>query len=81
MIVTTMICIVGPWPARAQDGSTPAPAYYVADFELSDGEAIKPYSADVESTFKPFGGRFIVKRQANVTNLADRQITCVFRCT
>jgi hypothetical protein len=27
---------------------------------VTDREAIKPYSANVESTFKPFGGRFIV---------------------
>jgi uncharacterized protein (DUF1330 family) len=61
LIVTTMVCVVGPWAAKAQDGSAAAPAYYIADFELSDGEAIKPYSANVESTFKPFGGRFIVR--------------------
>ncbi len=37
------------------------PAFYVADFELTDPEGIKPYSAGVESTFAPFGGRFIVR--------------------
>jgi uncharacterized protein (DUF1330 family) len=61
LIVTTMVCAVNPWAAKAQDGSAAGPAYYVADFELSDSEAIKPYSANVESTFKPFGGRFIVR--------------------
>ena len=60
LIVTTMVCAVNPWAAKAQDRSAASPAYYVADFELSDREAIKPYSANVESTFKPFGGRFIV---------------------
>lgn len=28
---------------------------------MTDREAIKPYSANVEATFKPFGGRFIVR--------------------
>lgn len=37
------------------------PAYYVAEFQATDREAIKPYSAQVESTFRPFGGHFIVR--------------------
>jgi uncharacterized protein (DUF1330 family) len=61
LIVTTIVCVVDPWAAKAQNGSATGPAYYIADFELSDSEAIKPYSANVESTFKPFGGRFIVR--------------------
>ncbi|WP_221033395.1 DUF1330 domain-containing protein [Pseudomonas cichorii] len=42
---------------------TPAPplAYYVAEFEPVTPGAIKPYSERVESTFKPYGGRFIVR--------------------
>lgn len=38
-----------------------APAYYVAEFEVTDPEGMKPYSAQVESTFKPYGGHFIVR--------------------
>jgi quinol monooxygenase YgiN/uncharacterized protein (DUF1330 family) len=38
-----------------------APAYYIAEFELTDLEGIKPYSAAVESTFTPFGGRYVVR--------------------
>jgi uncharacterized protein (DUF1330 family) len=38
-----------------------APAYYIADFEVTDREAIKPYSERVESTFAPFSGRYIVR--------------------
>ena len=38
-----------------------APAYYIADFELTDPEGIRPYSAGVAATFEPFGGRFIVR--------------------
>ncbi|WP_447763566.1 DUF1330 domain-containing protein [Pseudomonas reinekei] len=36
-------------------------AYYVAEFEVTDPEGIQPYSAHVESTFKPYGGHFIVR--------------------
>ncbi|TGN40843.1 DUF1330 domain-containing protein [Klebsiella oxytoca] len=37
------------------------PAYFIAEFQLTDPEGIKPYSQKVESTFKPFSGRFIVR--------------------
>jgi uncharacterized protein (DUF1330 family) len=37
------------------------PAFYIAEFELKDPEGIRPYSAQVASTFEPFGGRFIVR--------------------
>ena len=46
---------------HAQQASLAGPAYYVADFEVTDREAIRPYSANVEATFAPFGGRFIVR--------------------
>ncbi|MEW1780671.1 DUF1330 domain-containing protein [Arthrobacter sp. NPDC080086] len=36
-------------------------AYYIAEFEPTVPGAIKPYSERVESTLKPFGGRFIVR--------------------
>ncbi|UOO81069.1 DUF1330 domain-containing protein [Uruburuella testudinis] len=37
------------------------PAYYVAEFQPAGNESIRPYSAAVENTFKPYGGRFIVR--------------------
>lgn len=37
------------------------PAYYIAEFQLTDAQSIKPYSQNVEATFKPFSGRFIVR--------------------
>jgi uncharacterized protein (DUF1330 family) len=46
---------------HAQTPSNTAPAYYVAEFELTDPEGIRPYSAGVAATFEPFGGRFIVR--------------------
>jgi uncharacterized protein (DUF1330 family) len=38
-----------------------APAYYISEFELINPEGIRPYSAAVESTFTPFGGRYVVR--------------------
>ena len=37
------------------------PAFYIAEFEVTDPEGLKPYSARVASTLEPFGGRFIVR--------------------
>ena len=45
----------------AQQASPAGPAYYVADFEVTDRDAIRPYSTNVEATFAQFGGRFIVR--------------------
>jgi uncharacterized protein (DUF1330 family) len=46
----------------ASDAESAAPpAYYVAEFEVTNPEGMKPYSAQVESTFKPYGGHFIVR--------------------
>lgn len=39
--------------ASAQLPAPTKPAIYVADFEVTDMEGIKPYSAQVESTFTP----------------------------
>jgi uncharacterized protein (DUF1330 family) len=47
-------------PGQAQPAAAPK-AYYIAEFELTDPEGIKPYSAGVAATFRPFGGRFIVR--------------------
>ena len=45
----------------AQPSPAAAPAYYMAELELTDPDGIRPYSAAVASTFEPFGGRFIVR--------------------
>lgn len=47
-------------PARAQPAATPR-AYYVAEFELTDPEGIRPYSAGTPATLEPFGGRFVAR--------------------
>jgi uncharacterized protein (DUF1330 family) len=38
-----------------------APAYYVAEYEVTDREGLRPYAEQVESTFAPFSGRYIVR--------------------
>jgi uncharacterized protein (DUF1330 family) len=61
LTAVTLACIANGNSANAQASAPPAaPAYYVADFAVTDREGIKPYSAAVESTFRPYGGRFIV---------------------
>jgi uncharacterized protein (DUF1330 family) len=48
--------------ARAQAPSpSKPPAFYISEFEVTDLEGIRPYSAAVESTFTPFGGRYVVR--------------------
>ncbi|MDR6872217.1 uncharacterized protein (DUF1330 family) [Bosea sp. BE125] len=67
--VAVTAAISGAAALHAQTGArAPLPAFYMADFELTDPEGIKPYSAQVASTFEPFGGRFIVRggRTANL---------------
>lgn len=47
---------------HAQVTSAPQPpAFYISEFEVTDPEGIKPYSAAVDSTFEPFGGRYVVR--------------------
>ena len=47
--------------AQAQTSQAKPPAYYISEFELTDAEGIRPYSAAVESTFAPFGGRYAAR--------------------
>ena len=45
----------------AAPAAAATPAYFVAEFQVTDPEGIKPYSAQVESTFKPFSGRYVIR--------------------
>jgi len=38
-----------------------APAYYIAEYELTDPEGIKPYREQVDATFQAYGGRYIAR--------------------
>lgn len=68
MAVATVILALGASIAQAQT-PTPlaqqskgsAPAYYVAEFELTDPEGIKPYREQVDATFERYTGRYIVR--------------------
>lgn len=50
------------WTSTVAAAEKPeSPAYYVAEFQVHDRPAMKPYSEQVESTFKPFSGRYIAR--------------------
>ncbi len=56
----------------AQDSSSErkivnTPAYMVAEFDLKDTAAIQPYRDQVEATFKPYSGRFLVRGGTPIT--------------
>ena len=57
--------VIGGLPAKALHAQpmteAKPPAYYISEFVLTDPEGIRPYSAAVESTFAPFGGRYVVR--------------------
>ena len=57
--------VIGAFTAKSSYAQAPSegtrPAYYIGDLEVTDPEGIKPYRAQVESTLKPFGGRFLVR--------------------
>lgn len=48
-------------PPQAQQPRGSAPAYYIAEFELTDPEGIKPYREQVDATFERYSGRYIVR--------------------
>ena len=65
-------CVLAALPplsaAYAQSAPAKPSALYVSEFELTEPEGIRPYSAQVESTFEPYGGRYLV-RGGQVTSL------------
>lgn len=61
-IACIAVCALGTRVILAQTPSQALPpAYYISEFELSDPEGIKPYSQQVETTFTPFSGRYLVR--------------------
>lgn len=56
-----LLALGGAATSAAEQASATSPAFYVAEFEVTDPDGMKPYSADVESTFKPYGGHFVVR--------------------
>lgn len=66
--------VLEPIAAQAQtDAPAAKPAYFVAEYEVIDREGMKPYSAQVQSTFEPYGGRFVVRGGA-VTSLEGEPV-------
>lgn len=58
----TVIGMLAAAGVHAQEPAAGKPrAFYISEFVVTDREGIKPYSAQVESTFRPFGGRYIVR--------------------
>jgi uncharacterized protein (DUF1330 family) len=62
-MAATAICILGAPTLWAQSSPSQGrtPAYYVAEFEVTDREGIRPYAEQVELTFAPFSGRYTVR--------------------
>lgn len=61
---------VAPLPQHVHAQAAPVatgPAIYVSEFEVTDPEGMKPYSARVEASFTTFGGRYIVRGGAVVS--------------
>jgi uncharacterized protein (DUF1330 family) len=54
--------------AQAPSATKP-PAFYISEFEVTDPEGIRSYSAQVAATFEPFGGRFIVRGGGTIASL------------
>jgi uncharacterized protein (DUF1330 family) len=61
VVAATLGCFSAPVLHAQALPATVKPAYYISEFELTDPEGIRPYSAAVESTFAPFGGRYVVR--------------------
>ena len=61
-VASLTIGALGAATIHAQTPTQPTrPAFYVAEFEVTDAEGIKPYSQQVEATFMPFSGRYVAR--------------------
>ena len=61
-VASVAVCAIETRAIFAQPASqAKQSAYYISEFELSDPEGIKPYSQQVEATFTPFSGRYLVR--------------------
>lgn len=59
--VAGAITMLAGYSHAKEDPITTRPAYVLADFQLTDASAIKPYGEQVEATFRPYGGRFLIR--------------------
>ena len=68
LVATTLIGLAATAPHAQEALAGKARAFYISEFLVTDREGMRPYSTQVESTFQPFGGRYIV-RGGNITTL------------
>ena len=61
-VASLAIGVFGVAAIHAQTPTQPMrPAFYIAAFEVTDSEGIRPYSQQVEGTFMPFSGRYVAR--------------------
>jgi uncharacterized protein (DUF1330 family) len=62
LVATIVIGLAAATSLHAQEAPAGKPrAFYISEFVVTDRDGMRPYSAQVESTFRPFGGRYIVR--------------------
>jgi len=61
LLLASLAAVVMASMTMAHAQTPTGPAIYVSEFEVTDAEGMKPYSAGVDATFAPYGGRYIVR--------------------
>jgi uncharacterized protein (DUF1330 family) len=60
IVMSLMSFTALPAGARAQD-SAHMPAYVITEIEVTDAEAFREYAPQVQPSFAPFGGQYLVR--------------------
>jgi uncharacterized protein (DUF1330 family) len=68
MSIISLNALVG--AASAQD-NVPPPAYVVTEIEVTNAEAFREYAPQVQQTFAPFGGRYVVRGGSTQALIGD----------
>lgn len=65
--------------APTLQGQVQAPAYVITEIDVSDGEAFREYAPQVQPTFQPFGGRYVVRGGSaqSLAGAAPRRIVVI----
>jgi uncharacterized protein (DUF1330 family) len=75
VLVLAIASMTGAQTALAQTAQADTrPAYYISEYSITNREGMKPYSLQVESTFKPYTGRYIV-RGGSVVSMEGTPVT------
>jgi uncharacterized protein (DUF1330 family) len=62
-------------------GQSRAPAYVIAEIDVTDAEAFREYAPQVQPSFAPFGGRYVVrggKTQSLAGDMPKRVVVLAF---